>query len=87
MNAQGYIASRLRFKGRLAVIAIAVSFFVMILSLAVSGGFRHEIRSGISKITGDIQLTGTTEPIDIFPSYYEQLAAIKGIQSITPVIW
>lgn len=87
MRAEPFIAAKLRFKGRLAMVAIAVSFFVMILSLAVSGGFRHEIRSGVSRIAGDIQVRGTTEPIDIHPSYYGQLEALEGLESITPVVW
>ena len=88
MNAQGYIASRLRFKGRLAVIAIAVSFFVMILSLAISGGFRHEIRRGISEVSGDISLSGSDgAPVSLDLSYLPRLSEIKGVESVTPVIW
>ncbi len=87
MKAVPFIAGKLRFKGRLAIVAISVSFFVMILSLAVSGGFRTEIRSGIADIAGDIQINGSTEPIDTHPSYYDKLAAAEGIESISPVIW
>ena len=87
MKAQGFIASRLRFKGRLAVVAIAVSFFVMIISLAISAGFRKEIRSGISSMSGDIRLSGSEEPIDSRPSYIDKLEALPGVKSITPVIW
>ena len=72
MRAERFIADKLRFKGRLAVVAISVSFFVMILSLAISAGFRTEIRKGIS---------------DIHPSYYDKLEAVQGLRSITPVIW
>lgn len=88
MNAEGFIASRLRFKGRLATVAIAVSFFVMILSLAISGGFRHEIRRGISEVAGDITLEGTNgAPVSLGLSYLDKLSEIKGVESITPVIW
>ena len=87
MKAQGFIASRLRFKGRLAVVAIAVSFFVMIISLAISAGFRSEIRRGISSIAGDIRLSGTVEPIDARPSYIDKLENLSGVQEISPVIW
>ena len=37
--------------------SIAVSFFVMILSVSVSSGFREEIRDGISSLTGDIRVS------------------------------
>ncbi|MBR4809067.1 MAG: ABC transporter permease [Bacteroidales bacterium] len=87
MKAEGFIASRLRFKGRLAIVAIAVSFFVMIISLAISAGFRKEIRSGISAMSGDIRLSATEEPINTRPSYIDKLEGLKGVRSITPVIW
>ena len=32
MKVEGFIAGRLRFKGRMAVVAIAISFFIMIIS-------------------------------------------------------
>jgi lipoprotein-releasing system permease protein len=87
VRATGFIAEKIRFKGRLAVVAIAVSFFVMIVSLAISAGFRTEIRRGISEIAGDIQLSGSEEPIDIHPSYYDKLLESVGVESITPVVW
>lgn len=87
MKASRFIADKLRFKGRLATIAICVSFFVMILSLAISGGFRTQIRESISGIAGDIQLSGSTEPIQIHPSYYNKIASAQGVASITPVVW
>ena len=87
MKAQGFIASKLRFKGRLAAVAIGVSFLVMILSLAIAGGFRRAIHDGISEISGDILLSGTYEPIDVRPPYYDKLVAVPGVSSITPVIW
>ena len=87
MKAQGFIASRLRFKGKLAVVAIAVSFFVMIISLAISAGFRREIRSGISAMSGDIRLSGSEEPISTRPSYIGKMECLPGVKSITPVIW
>ena len=87
MRAERFIARRLRFKGRLAEVAISVSFFVMILSLAISGGFRAEIHQGISDIAGDVRLSGSEEPLEIRPSYYEQLLGIAGVEKITPAVW
>ena len=67
--------------------AIAISFFVIVLSLAISAGFRYEIRKGISEVSGDVRLVGSSEPIDIQPSYYQALEAVDGVQSISPAIW
>ena len=41
MQAGGFIARRLRVKEKMAVLAIAISFFVIILSVAISAGFRR----------------------------------------------
>ena len=85
MKAARFIASKLRYKGRLSVAAIAVSFLVMIIALAISGGFRKEIHRGISEIAGDIILTGSSEPVEV-PSYLERLGCIRGVESIKPVV-
>ena len=61
MDVSIFIASRLRFKGRMAMVCIAISFLVMIIAVAVSSGFRNEIRDGLSGLTGDIQIT----PVDM----------------------
>lgn len=87
MKAGRFISRRLRFKGRLATVAIAVSFFVMIISLAISGGFRQEIRHGIGAISGDVRLSADEEPISIHPSYYDKLLGLQGVESISPAIW
>lgn len=94
MDASRFIAGRLRFKGRLAMVSIAVSFLVMIIAVSVSSGFRKEIRSGVSSISGDIQLTPSTmnyvnedDPVCGHPSYYDRLAAVKGVKAIDPVIY
>lgn len=94
MDAARFIAGRLRFKGRLAMVSIAVSFLVMIIAVSVSSGFRKEIRNGVSSISGDIQLTSSDmnyvndeDPISGRPSYYDELAAVKGVKSINPVIY
>lgn len=78
----------------MAVIAVAVSFLVMILAVAISGGFRSEIRAGIADITGDILLTGPSfnyysdaTPIASSPSYMPELEAVEGVKEIRPVIY
>ena len=57
MEAASFIAKKLRFKGKIAMVSIAISFLVMIIAVSVSSGFRREIRSGIASVSGDIQLT------------------------------
>ena len=94
MKAEGFIASRLRFKEKMAVVAIAISFLVMIVAVAISAGFRREIRGSVSAVTGDVlltnaaaDLTGRTDPICTEPSYLDALRAVKGVERIEPVIY
>ncbi len=87
MKADRFIASRIRFNGGLAVTAIAVSFFVMIISLAISGGFRAEIRRGVSGLSGDIQLTGSSEPVSMNATAIPKIRQLAAVESMTPVIW
>lgn len=76
------------------MISIAVSFLVIILSLAVSGGFRREIRGGVSSLTGDIQLTSPSANIynsdvciNADSTFMDELLARKGVEAVTPVIY
>ncbi len=94
MNAEKFIASRLKFKGKMAMVSIAVSFFIMIIAVAISSGFRKEIRSGVSSIAGDIQLTpssmnfvGEEDPVSSRPSYAGRLDSLGGIRSVNPVVY
>lgn len=94
MNASFFIASRLRFKGRLIVTSIAVSYLVMIIALAVSSGFRMEIRKGLSDICGDVQLI--PQNADQFDgqssmtaklSYLPMIEELEGVDQVRPVIY
>ncbi|MGN0202678.1 MAG: ABC transporter permease [Candidatus Cryptobacteroides sp.] len=94
LDASGFIARRMRFGGSIAVVSIAVSFFVMIIAVAVSSGFRKEIRDGISSSTGDIQLMpvemnwiSEDSPVGASPSYLAEVEALPEVQSITPAVY
>ena len=93
MRAEGFIARRLRVKEKMAVIAIAISFFVIILAVAISAGFRREIRGGVSAVTGDILLTGPSadltggaDPVRT-PARLQDLAGVRGVERIEPVVY
>ena len=94
MNPSFFIASRLRFKGKLVVTSIAVSYLVMIIALAVSSGFRIEIRRGLSDICGDVQLI--PQNADQFDgqssmkasvSYLPLIQELEGVDQVRPVIY
>ena len=76
------------------MISIAVSFLVMIIAVAVSSGFRHEIRAGISSVSGDIQLLplnmnlmDEASPVEADAAYIPYVRDIDGVEDIIPVIY
>lgn len=78
----------------MAIIAISLSFLVMILAVSISSGFRKEIRDGVSAISGDVLLApvgqswlNASEPITKTPSYLEKIKEINGVKSIDPAIY
>ena len=94
MDPSFFIAGRLRFKGRIAMLSIAVSFIVIIIAVAVSSGFRQEVRSGLSMMSGDIQLTPPSmsvldgsSPIDSDASYMKYVREVESVESIVPVVY
>ena len=94
MDASYFIARRLRFKGKIATACIAVSFLVMIIAVSVSGGFRNEIRNGLSSLTGDIRIMPPNQnvldegsPIEADPAYLPYIREVKDIDRIVPVIY
>lgn len=94
MDSTHFIARKIRFKGRMAISAIAISFLIIIISVSISAGFRKEIRNGVSSFAGDIQLTSLSmnylsedDPISSNLSYSGSIESVEGVESITPVIY
>jgi len=94
MDASLFISRRLRFKGGIAMVCIAISYLVMIIAVAVSSGFRNEIRRGVSSLSGDIQLTppnlnvlDNSRPIERDASYLSYIKEVRGVKSVDPVIY
>ena len=75
----------------MAAIAIAVSFFVIIVAVAVSSGFRHEIREGVAAMAGDVTISpfpsGTDDPesLPVHLPEEEAIRALPGVVDIQPV--
>ena len=94
MDASFFIAGRLRFKGRIAMVSIAISYLVIIIAVSVSSGFRQEIRSGLSKLSGDVQLMPPTmnvldagHPIDEDASYMPYIREMNDVDAVLPVVY
>lgn len=92
MVAERFISRKLKFKGNVAAIAIAVSFLVIIVAVAVSSGFRHEIRDGVAATVGDIRITpytsGTSdpEPMPLHLPEEEAILDIPGVSALEPSV-
>lgn len=76
----------------MAAVAIAVSFFIIIVAVAVSAGFRKSVRDGVAAMTGDVRIapyvsSGGNDPVSMprhLPSE-EAILALPGVEGITPV--
>ncbi len=77
----------------MAAVAIAVSFFIIIVAVAVSAGFRNAIRTGVAAMTGDVRIMPYTsgsgsDPVSMpasLPSL-EAIRALPGVVGIDPVV-
>jgi len=94
VDASLFIASRLRFKGRIAMICIAVSFLVMIVAVAISSGFRNELRSSLSALSGDVLISSPdlnvmseSSPLDASSQTVSYVAQSALVSDIIPVVW
>ena len=77
----------------MAAVAIAVSFLVIIVAVAVSSGFRHQIREGVAAMTGDIRITPFTsgassdpEPMPLHLEQEDAIRAIPGVSAMEPSV-
>lgn len=94
MKAEGFIARHLHPKGKMAIVAIAISFLVMIVAVAVSSGFSHEIRDAVAAVTGDIIVSNTagdwynpSDPVEETSATLSKILGIKGVKSAEPAIY
>ena len=92
MVAESFISRKIKFKGNIAAVATAVSFFVIIVAVAVSSGFRHSIRNGVAAMTGDIRISpyvsGTGDPVPMPRHLAEEadILSLPGVEAIVPVV-
>lgn len=92
MVAERFIARKLKFQGNLAASAIAVSFFVIIVAVAVSAGFRSAIREGVAALSGDVRIEPYASSVGANPTPMpahlpseDAVKALPGVMDIHPV--
>lgn len=94
MNVSLFIAKRLNFKGKIAMVCIAVSYLVMIIAVSVASGYRKEIRNGISSVSGDVLITtpdrnvfNEYRPVEASPAYLPYIESVEAVVKIVPTIY
>lgn len=94
MDASWFIASRLRFKGKVAMVCIATSFLVMIVAVSISSGFRRELRSSLTDLSGDILITRPdmnmmreSDPISVSSPFMSYVEASGSVSETVPSVW
>jgi len=71
----------------LNIISISVSFFVMVLSLAIAFGFRKELLKKISDISGAIVINNSNNLIDVIEKPIKKFSKeIKDLKKINEII-
>lgn len=75
------------------MVCIAVSFSVMIFALAISSGFRWELRKAVSEISGDILITNPDlnyltqdAPLD-YDEVRTRIEGISALRAMSPVVY
>lgn len=84
----------MKFQGKAAMVTIAVASFVIIIAVAVSGGFRHELRKGVASLAGDIQITspymnfiGEDHPVTLEEELETAICSMPGVDHIVPAVY
>ena len=84
----------MKFQGKAAMVTIAVASFVIIIAVAVSGGFRHELRKGVASLAGDIQITspymnfiGEDHPVTLGDELETAIGSMPGVDHIAPAVY
>ena len=74
--------------------SIAISFLIMIIAVAVSSGFREEIRDGISDLTGDVQLVpadmnyiNDSSPMSTEEEYVSDIKELPEVKRVVPAVY
>lgn len=93
MKASRFIAGRLRYEGKMAMWTIALSFFIMIVAVCISRGFRKELREGIALISGDISISNSTidftgeNPLEDASTIMAAVDSVGGVAGVIPAVY
>lgn len=76
------------------MVAIAISFLVIIIAVAISSGFRKQLRDGVAMMSGDVSITGADlnyagedNPIDGFHGLDSLIRGLDGVDTVIPAVY
>lgn len=87
MSTGKFIADRLEFRSRLALVVTFLSAFVIVLSISVLQGFKKELYSSISSLCSEIRLQDAQGKINTTSPEWKDLGQDKRIASVYPAIY
>lgn len=79
---------------KIAIVAISLGMAIMLISVAVTSGFKQKIREKVAGFKGHVQITNydnnnsdvSTVALDINQDFYPNFSSIKGIKKVQPYI-
>lgn len=94
MGAPFFIAGKIRFKGKLAAVSIALSFVVMIIAVSVASGYRHELLNGLRNVGGDIRISSRTgdfmdgsAPLSSDQPWADAVVSLPEVKKLSAVVY
>lgn len=94
MGAVRFISSRLRLKGRIATLCVSISFLIVVLAVCISAGFQGELRSNLSKVSGDIRITSRnmdymsdSSPVSTDSEYLDYVRRLECVDTVENFIY
>lgn len=94
MGAPFFIAGKMRFKGKLAAVSIALSFVVMIIAVSVASGYRQELLNGLRNVGGDIRISSRSgdfmdgsAALSSDQPWIDAVKALPEVRELSPVIY
>lgn len=79
---------------KIAIVAISLGMAIMLISVAVTSGFKQKIREKVAGFKGHVQITNydnnnsdvSTVALDVNQDFYPNFSSIKGIKKVQPYI-
>lgn len=76
----------MKFGEKMAVVATAISFLIIIVSVAIADGFKVQIRGGLADLAGDVQVS-SDNPFSADEPWVAVASALPGVEKVSPAVY